>query len=245
MRSYADRRDEWHRDACMNGLSARQCKRLVSIALFAKTPPKTKDSVFGSLLNNIYHAKRALYNVPELQWAHQYETADNPLGTFTLTVIFAIEAAIINECVRFAQREYHWRIMTLVHDGFNPVGKFTNEGNWEELEEFACVAEQLCPGIRMRFAFKEFDMGIYDKKTGELLRTVEIPPSWVEPAASAAAAGEDEEDTFEGDDEFEPCYALKKREFEEKVFKVSDSYVDLLTDKDGKMNMMPRKVLCD
>jgi len=177
--------------------------------------------------------------VPELQWVHQYEDADNMLGTFLTTIIFAVEAAIINQCLRYAQNELKWSVMALVHDGFNPMGKFSNTHNREQLDAFSTIAEQMCPGIGLRFIFKEFDMDVYDKRAGERLRTVEVPPAWIEEHDQ-----DDDDELFQGDADFEPCYEVVKQRFEENVFKLSDNYVDLNTDP-GRIQIMLRKVLLE
>ena len=259
LKSYRDNRKSWFHQASMDyGWTKRYCKDFVIRHMFnAKPDDRIKNKEFKGLVNEIYQIKKALYKIPELSWVLQYCTHENPLGTFLKTIIFAIEAKLTSECVKYAQSELKWKIQCIVHDGFNPFGKFTNENDKEPLEDFEHICEQLCPGIELKWAWKEFDLNFYDKKTGELLpdlndperrpREFRPPPDW-QPPEDDPDAEEDyksDEDDFEGDADFEPSYNVKKRLVEEYLWKVSDLYVDIKTDKQGKLNMISRTVMND
>ncbi len=259
LKSYRDNRKSWFRQAAMDyGWTTRYCKDFVIRHMFnAKPDDRIKNKDFKGLVNEIYNIKKELYKRPELSWVLQHCTCENPLGTFVKTIIFAIEAKLTSVCVKHAQNNLKWKIQAIVHDGFNPVGQFNNEKDKDPLDEFFYICNQLCPGIDMKWAWKDFDMYFYDKKTGDLLpdlndperrsREFRPPPDWEPPDEGEANEEEyaSDEDEFEGDHEFEPSYNRQKTAVEQYLFKVSDLYVDVKTDKQGKLNMISRTVMND
>lgn len=239
MRMYADRQEIWHHEAQLeSGMCARACEDFVDRAIRLRQAPKTKHKAFQDLAEQIHTAKVKLYGIPELQWVHQYTKADNALGSFVAILLDSIAAAIVRACMRFAEHEYEWVIPSMGHDGFTPVGRFTNDTHAAALAAFSSLAEQLCPGLGLKFAWEPLDMDVYNR-AGEWLRAFEVDAAWVEPDER------DDEGLFMGDAEYEPCYEVVKSSFEAGVFKVSDNYVDLVTDRDGRMAIIARKVLLD
>ena len=258
LKSYRDNRESWFRQASMDyGWTKRFCKDFVIRHMFnAKPDDRCKNKEFRGLVLQIYNIKKQLYKVPELSWVLQHCTMENPLGTFLKTIIFAIEAKLTSECVKYAQSSLGWKIQAIVHDGFNPIGKFT-DADTEPLEDFEYIGNQLFPGLDLKWAWKEFDMYFYDKKTGEKLPDQNDPerrPKEFRPPADWLPKEEEEvdeddyksdDDDFEGDAEFQPAYSVRKKEVEEYLWKVSDLYVDVKTDKHGKLNMISRTVMND
>ena len=152
---------EWQRRAHLaTGMSEKAIKNRLNLMWQCKPNDPRIAKVKGFQPFNLLHdevqeLKRSLYSNPKYKWAHRYCSADNIYGTFFGIVLFAIEAKITNACVQFARREYGWNILAIVHDGFNPEGK--HDADEEALRQFEAIAEDLCPGIEMKWAWKPFD----------------------------------------------------------------------------------------
>ena len=234
--AYLRDRKEWHRQCHLaTGMSDKAIKGRINVMWQCRPGdpkiPKVKTYPdMQQLHDEVQELKKLLYHNPKFKWAHRYCDADNLFGTFFGTVLFAIEAKITNAVVQFAIREYSWPIMAIVHDGFNPMGKYSNETHPRELRQFEQIAEDLCPGIGMKWVWKAFDFGVYDKKTGEKVRDVSVPPEYeIKDSDDGKEEVMDRDSVFEGDGEFKPDYHTVKSKFERTRFKVDGRYVDYFT----------------
>jgi hypothetical protein len=255
LKSYRDDRENWFRESAIeDGWTKRYCKEFVIRHIFNSKPDDRIKKTWRGLIMEIYAIKKKLYKEAELSWALRHCTCENPLGTFINVVIFAMESKLTSECVKYAQNTLKWKIQAIVHDGFNPMGKFTEEDTGP-LDDFEYIGNQLFPGLDMKWAWKEFDLKIYDKKTGEVLtdphdperrpRIFRPPADW-QPKEESEENEEDyktDDDDFEGDAEFEPSYPVQKKKIEEWLFKVSELYADYQKEKNGRLNMISRSVL--
>ena len=207
-----------------------RCEKMHAIA--RKHGKKFVD--FLHLFNEVQLLKIEAFRNPDLQWALPFiKDGDNRIGRFFSTILTAIEAVCTNSVVDFAVRHFNWKIMAIVHDGFNPIVKLNKERQAFFCRVFGAVCEAIFPGIHLTWCVKPFDFMMYDKN-GVELREFTIPQDWQPPENSVDDPEEVEEDEeYEGDPEgrsdFFPSYELVKMEHENEFFKVEAVFVDLLT----------------
>ena len=187
---------------------------------------------FLDLYDEVQALKLHAYTHPDLQWVLPHvRDGDNRLGRFFNIVLTAIEAACTNTCIRFAIKHFGWKIMAIVHDGFNPTVKLNKVDQAFYCELFSGICEALFPGINMAWCVKPLDFMMYDKN-GLELREFVIPADWQPP--EDGVEGEEDivaDDEYEGDAEYFPSYNLVKTRHEENYFKVEALFVDLETHK--------------
>ena len=196
---------------------------------------------FQHLCEEVQQLKKQAFHDSRWKWVHPYIKSDNPYGSFFSHVLTALESAVTNECIRFAQSKFKWEVQAIVHDGFNPVGLFNNDKDGDYLRAMEAVARALLPGLKLKWTFKPFDYSFYSKKDGALLSTFSVPADWVIPVTAAPDESEtthDPDEDFEGDAEYAPSYHLVKKAFEPECFRVDTSFVDLSVNK-GAANLSP------
>jgi hypothetical protein len=219
------------------GLTMRQVKNLLNKMLFCSHKQKCKKTPdyldFEHLWEEVQSLKFELFKRPTFQWAHQHMDTDNPIGTFFLHLVFAMEAVVTRTCVDFAKTHWRWNIQAIVHDGFNPVGKFNNRQDKFYLDVFGAIAHELFPGIKLRWEWKEFDFWFYDSD-GQRLTEFAVPTTFKLEEGAVTNDNIDPDAEFYGDDEFEPSYGIVKANWEHTLFKVEGTFVDLWTRHDDE-----------
>ena len=219
------------------GLTMRQVKNLLNKMLFCSHKQKCKKTPgyldFEHLWEEVQSLKFELFKRPTFQWAHQHMDTDNPIGTFFLHLVFAMEAVVTRTCVDFAKTHWRWNIQAIVHDGFNPVGKFNNRQDKFYLDVFGAIAHELFPGIKLRWEWKEFDFWFYDSD-GQRLTEFAVPTTFKLEEGAVTNDDIDPDAEFYGDDEFEPSYGIVKANWEHTLFKVEGTFVDLWTRHDDE-----------
>ena len=236
----------WRREFAQEaGISEKAVKGLLVQMWTCNPKQKCKDykdfPAYRQLYDEVQSLKIKAYKNPKWQWAYQYCNSDNIYGTFFGIIVFALEAAVTNACIRFAKEHWGWNVQAIVHDGFNPMGKFNRRDHGFYLLALNAVANELLPGIKLKWDWKEFDFWFYHKKTGEKLRELEIPTTWQIPIGNEEEAEDDfdPDQEFHGDADFEPSYGMVKHEFEKTRLKVNGSFVDLYTNEgDPKLPTM-------
>ena len=207
-----------------------RCQKMIAMA--RKYGKRFSD--FLHLFNELQEIKISAFSHPDFQWALPHvKDGDNRIGRFFSLVLTAIEAVCTNTVVNFAVRHFEWKIMTIVHDGFNPRIKLNQEQQAFYCRIFGAICEALFPGLNLKWCVKPFDFMMYDKN-GYELREFTIPPYWQPPENGVDDPEDVEEDEeFEGDPEgrsdFFPSYELVKAAHEQEFFKVEAVFVDLLT----------------
>ena len=178
---------------------------------------------FNLLHAEVQDLKIKLYDHSKYRWAHRFCSADNLQGTFFGIVLDALQAKLTMASVHYAQREYKWNILCIADSRFYPEGK-----HGDGAAQFEAIAEDLCPGIGLRWEWTPFEFGFHHKKTGELLTEVRVPAEYtVQAVVESEQVSEDS--YFEGDAEFEPDYETVKQEFERTRFLVNGRIVDWYT----------------
>ena len=219
------------------GLTMRQVKSLLNQMLFCSHRQKCKKTPgypdFEHLWGEVQSLKSELFKRPTFQWAHKHINDDNPIGTFFLHLVFAMEAVITRTCVDFAKIHWRWNIQAIVHDGFNPVGKFNNQQDKFYLDVFGAIAHELFPGIKLRWEWKQFDFWFYDSD-GQRLTEFAVPTTFKLEEGAVTKEEIDQDAEFDGDDEFEPSYGCVKAKWEQTLFKVEGTFVDLWTRHDDE-----------
>ena len=236
----------WRREFAQEaGISEKAVKGLLVKMWTCNPKQNCKDykdfPAYRQLYDEVQSLKIQTYKNPKWQWVYPYCDSDNIYGTFFGIIIYALEAAVTNACIRFAKEQWRWNVQAIVHDGFNPMGKFNRRDHGFYLLALNAVAKELLPGINLKWDWKEFDFWFYHKKTGEKLRELEIPATWQIPIGDEEEAEDDfdPDQEFQGDADYEPSYALVKHEFEKTRLKVNGSFVDLYTNEgDPKLPTM-------
>ena len=173
-----------------------KAKELFTMAYTSAKPIRVSSGVFKKLDKEAKEIQQKLMQVPRLQWILRFCKEDNCPGSFIAHLFQWIECKLVVPVSRVVSSEFNTPIAALVFDGFN-VANGSLYGEQAVLDRAHAVSEQICPGIDMRWAWKELDFVVKSKDTRKPLQELRVPDSFVAPAVgSAAAAALDEEATL-------------------------------------------------
>merc|ERR1711965_301548 len=156
---------------------------------------------FKKLDKEAKEVQQKLMQVPELQWIKPFCKEDNLRGSFISHLFQWIECKLLVPVSRAVSAKFKTLIAALVFDGFN-VADASLHGNEEVLDYAHAVCEEICPGIDMRWAWKELDFMVKSKDTRQPLQELRVPESFVAPAIGSPEAAALEEEAALGPEEY-------------------------------------------
>ena len=232
-----------HRDAMLQGVmeeaSVTKCKakELFTMAYTSGKPIMGVSSPdFKKLDKEAKEVQQKLMQVPELQWIVPFCKEDNRRGSFISHLFQWIECKLLVPVSRAVSAKFKTLIAALVFDGFN-VADASLHGNEEVLSFAHAVCEEICPGIDMRWAWKELDFMVKSKDTRQPLQELRVPESFVAPAIGSPEAAALEEAAAFGPEEY--TYEQQRDRFSlglnGSYGKVGSTYIKV--EADGKLTL--------
>jgi hypothetical protein len=113
---------------------------------------------YEDLYEEVQALKLLAFKHADLQWALEHiHDNDNRVGRFFLLVLTTIESACTNTVVNSAVQHFGWKIMAIVHDGFNPMVKLNKQDQAYYCDVFHAICEALFPELNLKWCVKPFD----------------------------------------------------------------------------------------
>ena len=232
-----------HRDTMLQGVmeeasvTKSKAKELFTMVYTSgKTITGVPSPNFKKLDKEAKEIQQKLIQVPALQWIVPFCKDDNRRGSFIAHLFQWIECKLLVPVSRAVSAKFNTRIAALVFDGFN-VADASLHGNNEVLDHAHAVCEQVCPGIDMRWAWKELDFMVKSKDTRQPLQELRVPDSFVAPAIGSPEAAALDEEAALGPEEF--TYEQQRKRFslgfEGSYGKVGSVYIKV--EDDGKITL--------
>ena len=139
------------------GVSKGKAKQLVIITLTNGDKLRgLKGSYMKKLDAEAKEIQQALMARPELQWILPYCKDQNRAGSFMSHVYHFIESKLLLRVYHMVVDEFGVAVAALVFDGLNLADKSLH-GDQRILDRAHDVCEEVCPGIRMPWAWKQLD----------------------------------------------------------------------------------------
>ena len=222
-------------------VSKAKAKELYTMAYTWHKPISVSSPFFKNLDKEAKEVvQKKLMQVLELQWIKQFCTEDNRPGSFIAHLFQWIECRLVVPVSQVVSTEFNTTVAALVFDGFN-VADASLHGNQDVLDRAHAVCEQICPGIDMRWTWKELDFMVKSKDTRKPLKELRVPDSFVAPpVGSPEAAALEEEYTF-GPEEYtyEQMRAWFSLGFDGAYGKVGSTYIK--KEEDGKVTCIDER----
>ena len=180
--------------------------------------------------------QKELMQLPVLQWIVPSCKEDNRPGSFIAHLFQWIECKLVVPVSQLVSAEFNTPIAALVFDGFN-VANGSLHGEQAVLDRAHAACEQICPGIDMRWAWKDLDFMVKSKDTRKPLQELRVPDSFVAPAVGSPEAAALDEEAVLGPEEF--TYEQQRARFslglEGSYGKVGSTYIKV--EDDGKLTL--------
>ena len=203
------------------GVSKDKAKKLVIITLMKGDNLRgLKGQYVKKLDAEAKEIQQALMARPELQWILGYCKDQNRAGSFMSYLYHFVESKLLSRVHGMVVDEFDVAVAALVFDGLNLATKSLH-GNQQILERASAVCEEVCPGIRMQWAWKQLDFVLVsnDKKplTGAdgSVKELRVPDDYRPPPLPLPpAAGSDADPArLVLDPETQPTYEELRVEF--------------------------------
>ena len=178
-----------------------KAKELFTMAFTTGKSIAVSSPDFKKLDKEAKEVQQKLMQVPELQWIKPFCKEDNLRGSFIAHLFQWIECKLLAPVTRAVSARFNTLIAALVFDGFN-VADASLHGNEAVLDYAHAVCEQICPGIDMRWAWKELDFMVKSKNTRQPLQELRVPENFVAPAIGSPEAAALEEAAMLGPEEY-------------------------------------------
>ena len=161
-------------------VSKGKAKELFTMAYTSVKPIRVSSPCFKKLDEEAKEIQKKLMQRLELQWIVPFCKEDNRPGSFIAHLFQWIECKLVVPVSRVVSAEFNTPIAALVFDGFN-VANGSLHGEQAVLDRAHAACEQICPGIDMRWAWKELDFMVKSKDTRAPLEELRVPDSFVAP----------------------------------------------------------------
>jgi hypothetical protein len=162
---YVDNRDGSNgmlqRIADEENVTQKRAKQLAIMTLTTSTRMRA-DTYLKKLDAEAKEIQQLLMAVPDLQWILPYCKEDNRAGSFMSHLYHLVENQLIMAVYKVLTEELGVRVEAIVFDGLN-VGDKSLHGNQSILDRFQEVCNEICPGINLKFAWKELDFVLKTK----------------------------------------------------------------------------------
>ena len=194
------------------------------------------STFFKALDKEAKEIQKKLMQLTVLQWIVPFCKEDNRPGSFIAHLFQWIECKLVVPVSRVVSSEFNTPIAALVFDGFN-VANGSLHDEQAVLDRARAVCEQICPGIDMRWVWKELDFMVKSKDTRAPLQELRVPDSFVAPAVGSPEAAALDEEAELGPEEF--TYEQQRKRFslglDGSYGKVGSTYIKV--EDDGKLTL--------
>ena len=179
-----------------------KAKELYTMAYTSTKPVSVQNCPrFKMLDKEAKEIQQQLMQVQQLQWILPLCKEENRPGSFIAHLFQWIECKLVVHVSNVVSAEFNTPVAALVFDGFN-LADASLHGNTAVLDRAHAVCEQVCPGIDMRWAWKELDFMVKSKDTKKPLKELRVPAGFVAPAVGSPEAATLDEEATLGPNEF-------------------------------------------